>query len=80
MRLLEARLLVLRVKGEMSFRTPLSHMEGQESKAGAFSRHPSFQRPPGSLNYEEGISSVCVRGWRRPVKGNGNPRGSVSSC
>lgn len=59
----------------MSLGAPLSHIEGQESKAAAFSRHPPFQLSPRSLNREECISSVCVRWWRRPVKGNGNRRG-----
>lgn len=44
MRLLEARLLVLGVKGGDEFLWALlSHTEGQESKAGALCRHTTFQ-------------------------------------
>lgn len=47
----------------MSVRAPLSHSEGQESKAGAVA-----------------CVCVCVRWWRRQVKGDGTHGVSVSFC
>lgn len=56
----------------MSLRVPPSHSEGQESKAGAFSRHTAGRLSPRPCT-RRSVLPVCARRWRRQLKGDGHP-------
>lgn len=45
----------------MSLWAPLSHTEGQESRAGEFSRHTTLQLSSRSLNYEDSVACMHAR-------------------